>query len=79
MSEWMPIESAPRDGTEVILYEDGSYGIGRWVDTSHQEQRLISSKGRRETYEWFDVKSGYWEDTMFAPTHWMPLPEPPKP
>lgn len=80
MTDWQPIETAPKNGESVILAQGRFVEVGFWVDTSHQEQQLVSSSGRRETYEWVDVVSGYWEGTteIYGPTHWMPLPEPPK-
>lgn len=31
---WSPIETAPRDGTELLLYGDGSCVIGHWSGSS---------------------------------------------
>ena len=65
MSEWQPISTAPRDGTRVLLgYSEGDW-IGAWVSYS-----TVSNGGYRLTF-----------DEMFdgvEPTHWAPLPEPPK-
>ncbi len=59
MVGWQPIETAPRDGTPIML---GFAGAG--------------------------VSSGLWwrggwargpaEQNDLSPTHWMPLPEPPR-
>lgn len=69
MAEWQPIETAPKDGSHILVscqYEGGerrSYVVV-WVKPF---------KG-----------DGYWGDTdefdpMWhqRPSHWMPLPEPP--
>jgi hypothetical protein len=64
---WQPIETAPKDGTEVLLWIKGdeeSPRKGRW------EERLDLRRG----HKWC-VAYGWCEDT---PTHWMPLPEPPE-
>lgn len=78
--EWNPIDTAPKDGTEIILYqpEGDLCRIAGWVDTSEEVQELVSKNGKRETYEWVKKESGYWDaDGLWNPTHWMPLP--PKP
>jgi hypothetical protein len=56
---WQPIETAPKDDTEVlVLVEDGGILIGCfaggmwWIEQTFYEKR--------------------------NPTHWMPLPEPPR-
>lgn len=61
-SGWQPIETAPKDGTQIIgfcskhesifmtLWEDGHWGLEDW-DSQHF--------------------------CAHAPTHWMPLPPPP--
>ena len=67
MSEWQPIEMAPRDGSEIVLYgpcrprsSSGRYArdanVGWWAD-------------------------GYWNvrvgGEICDATHWLPLPPPP--
>jgi hypothetical protein len=56
---WQPIETAPNDMGEILLYclPDKQYGIGE----------AYGSASMFET----------WDGSMFTPTHWMPLPEPP--
>jgi hypothetical protein len=68
---WQPIETAPRDGREIIL---GSvYGFtcaGFWSDTPNYWS----------DYGWFEESDRAACDATrkpFAPTHWQPLPEPP--
>ena len=60
---WQRIESAPRNATHVLI----SDGI------------LIFMAYRYRDGEWRDSWNGSVHgDTDFTPTHWMPLPEPPK-
>ncbi|MCA0276314.1 MAG: hypothetical protein LCH86_09935 [Proteobacteria bacterium] len=73
---WQPIETAPKDGTVVILYcpqGDGNPGstyrvtVGNWW----------SSQDDQEPWEgWVSWDGGFSEDTMM-PTLWQPLPAPP--
>ena len=72
--EWQPIETAPRDGKVFIAY----YPKQGWV---------LKSWGPYVWPCWFHKhvfgQGGSWvtgiKDDMFKqPTHWMPLPEPPK-
>jgi hypothetical protein len=80
MSEWQPIETAPKDGTTILLWlreRQNSGGrrtaypviddlrVGHWV--------ITDGYGR-----WRYLTNGYayGQDNTF--THWMPLPEPPK-
>ena len=63
MSDWQPIETAPKDGTAVLGYDpsDGYLCIYvvRWREGEWRE-------AAGEEY-------GRWR-----PTHWMPLPSPPR-
>lgn len=65
MSEWQPIETAPKDGTHVLMYRRQDISEAWW------QKKFIG-----EGYEWGGTG---WAYPDFAPpTHWMPLPEPPK-
>ena len=57
---WLPIETAPKDGTDVLVYSLG---------------RVVSAYFSKSQDEWLEVIHNY---SFYAPTHWMPLPEPPK-
>lgn len=65
MSEWQPIETAPKDGSSVLTFSpnDGYPLIVFWQD----EMWLI---------DW-DHDRAYGLEPDDKPTHWMPLPEPP--
>lgn len=64
---WQPIETAPMDGTPILGF-DGS-----------NMTTIYYWKGRIFPGEWSLCAPGlYAEDDEYLPTHWMPLPEPPK-
>ena len=60
MTEWQPIETAPKDDTDVLVFSDNSI----WIASFYHG------------IWWFEKN----DDTvrLSKPTHWMPLPEPPK-
>lgn len=69
MAEWQSIETAPRDGTPVLLFlPDGNRGlsgckVGEWWGC------------------WWTnggPNAGRDMDGWDSATHWMPLPEPPE-
>lgn len=69
--EWQPIETAPRDKTGILLYIPGYPGeimAAVWNDNAN---RGWCFWGLESISFWFD-RDGT------SPTHWMPLPEPPK-
>lgn len=71
-SRWQPIETAPKDGQEVILRRGKRVGSAMWVhwpSTDFEEAGEGWSIG-------FDSES--W-DGENAPTEWQPLPAPPTP
>lgn len=70
--EWKPIETAPRNAETILIArfdDDGSYWSACaewWVN-----QFAICAAAH--------LRHGYTPITLcFEPTHWMPLPEPPK-
>ena len=87
MSEWQPIETAPKDGTEVLIY----------VDVATVPVVHIAWYRSREEWEAFglycafcdtlEVWEGWWSypldsvsqvklDRDKLPTHWMPFTPP---
>jgi len=62
---WIPVtERLPEDLTFVLVVEDGTVFIAHCEHYYGEEEVFVE-----------------WHDTMYypvSPTHWMPLPEPPK-
>jgi Protein of unknown function (DUF551) len=66
MDNWQPIDTAPRDGTRILLY-----------DRYEREQdfaRFVGAWGDSPVGYWFAIPGAYRK----RPTHWQPLPAPPK-
>lgn len=64
MSEWQPIETAPKDGSRLLAYSKG------W-DHEQKDQEIAWWNESSGLFRW---QSG----TIVKPTHWMPLPSPPE-
>jgi hypothetical protein len=80
---WQPIETAPKDGTKILVYGGGQ----SWPSLINPD-----TKERGEADDWLVV---FWDYNMdsekawmfcnyegaygewYKPTHWQPLPEPP--
>lgn len=70
MPKWLPIETAPRDGTQFIGYGSYHYPDGK-RPTGYI---LMVSYSGDDQWPWYDA------DGKSAPgvySHWMPLPSPP--
>lgn len=72
--KWQPIETAPKDGTTILL------ASGKYVLTGYWE----TDPGWAWKFDgpcWgiCEVEDDYYSVYKFPdwPTHWMPLPEPP--
>jgi hypothetical protein len=88
MTDWQPIETAPKDGTYIIAFEPDedrawkpNIAIVQWhLPTSqHFEPDDEDPDLYRKIIK--PVGSGFWVGGPWSPwhaTHWMPLPEPPK-
>lgn len=81
MMGWQPIETAPKDGTEVL----GIY-VCDWSDHTTIYGPWTMRFGRHEwepswdNFRVIESESAFgttYRDLDEAPTHWMPLPEPP--
>ena len=71
--EWQPIETAPKDGRELLLF-DGYVYLGSWTNDSNYPD---------EPKQWFDnsyddYSCGY-ASTPLKPTHWLPIQTLPTP
>lgn len=83
MSEWQPIETAPKDGTRFLAFvpdqEDciAAIAVAFWNPGSPS----VNFKPTEDPDLWrrtitenghFELEGGW-----YFPTHWMPLPDPP--
>jgi hypothetical protein len=67
MNDWQPIDTAPKDGTEVLGYSDErdpKIELIRYLGADFVDGDLIC--------KWLDR-----DEAEFPATHWMPLPKPP--
>ena len=64
--EWQPIETAPKDGSAIL-------GAWQCLNKTWDMDAMFWFEEDGEG-AWFD----YFGDYDHSPTHWMPLPEPPK-
>lgn len=91
MSEWQPIESAPKDGTKILLARFGYVSDTTGLDEGSEEwSRRIWDQSHRvyclwwAIGGWWSAKWNNWNDGtepagLAGPTHWMPVetPDPP--
>lgn len=74
---WKPIDSAPKDGTEVLLVVVGKKGTGDVFIGSCLNPDLT-----KHMKDW--KNEGWYEDEQdqlrgpYRPTHWMAIPDPPE-
>lgn len=81
MSEWHPIDSAPKDGTWILL-AGGKTSEDYYLPDHADESRRCSVGAWYEEPGWDGCwKIGFWDGAWRTeyekPTHWMPLPEAP--
>lgn len=62
--QWQPIETAPKDGSHVLLCDDGWFCIAGWWDDAPRDEGGQCFKNS-QSHLWLN------------PSHWMPLPKPP--
>jgi len=69
MSEWQPIETAPKDGTFVVVFAEKNPN-GRKV----RRASPVCVAAKRGWMGWVATPGDY----QVSPTHWLPLPAPPQ-
>ena len=71
--DWQPIETAPRDGTWILL-RGGTSKYGWYGDNFPP---MVCAQFDCSSWQFAYYESGYYGEYK-NPTHWMPLPAPPK-
>ena len=64
--EWQPIETAPKDGTDILVMTGETMHVVRWINIH----------GDFDYWTVDDNKHGPFTLRGKAPTHWIQLPEP---
>ena len=62
MTDWQPIDTAPRDDDDILLWDGHSVKMG-WLDDDGKHKFITDFGGPHNVVD---------------ATHWMSLPEPPK-
>lgn len=74
---WQPIETAPKDGTWILLCK-ATDADGKPI-TGESFGLFVQRAAWWEVDGWVDYCAMVRDpNVFFNPTHWMPLPEPPK-
>lgn len=70
-SEWLPIESAPRDGTHILAFGPQPGCNAR----EHGWTEVRETHFEHSGWDWYEAVHNC--SHKWKPTHWMPLPSPP--
>lgn len=71
---WQPIETAPKDGTYIIVWPPTYKGVcscARWYDDAY-------AKKPRPYWRRIDTHGSVLLSRENPPTHWMPIPNGPE-
>jgi hypothetical protein len=73
VSEWQPIETAPKDGTQIFAINNrGNRAALRWMVGLNGKEGWIVMFSDANPHPFWNGACGS------VPTHWMPLPELPR-
>lgn len=81
MSEWMDIETAPKDGTPFLTFSQDAAEAGITGPSGFPGSPILVMSWKPSDGEpWpVDEHGDFWDMHNYFPTHWMPLPAPPNP
>lgn len=82
-SDWQPIETAPKDGTEIIGCAFHDYGGGYWSAHGPWTVAWFNRKWRSswdgcEVIEYQGDFGIEYKEPDLTPTHWQPMPTLPR-
>lgn len=86
MSEWQPIETAPKNGTKILLFDGGQIYMGMWRNPFFEHlypeaAEWLSVTGKspdgRGSCVRMEMRAPYDVVHSGSPTHWQALPAPP--
>lgn len=83
VDEWQPIETAPKDGTEILVWRsDAGVLLARWTScaeflTDAELDKMSDDSAHQEDWFCADFVAGCRMQEDCDPTHWRPLPKPP--
>jgi hypothetical protein len=73
MQEWQPIETAPKD-CPILIY--GTWDSELSCELPKEDPDIFMAEYCEGA--WSIIGGAYYSTFVYRPTHWMPLPEPPK-
>ncbi|KFC62763.1 hypothetical protein FF80_03330 [Devosia sp. LC5] len=84
MIDWQPIETAPKDGTHILVYTDIAtvdvVHIAFWVEDEHDMWRDQGFDSKAELIGWWSyTRNSVSQDKLDewrTPTHWAPYNPP---
>lgn len=82
MSDWQPIETAPKDGTWIVLLiPESCHDSDRpktWIEAAKwiEEYQGVWEQVSRDRKDLVEQDLSHWS-CYEDPTHWMPLPKEP--
>lgn len=62
-TDWQPIKTAPKDGSDILLWDGNAQAVAHWYDNGSEDGIWIPGFGAER-----------WPN----PSHWMSLPEIPE-
>jgi hypothetical protein len=72
---WQPIETAPKDGSEIIVHT--VHEADEYMDRFIAVQIAFWDRGHDSSDPMWARPAAWVLQKIGDPTHWMPLPEPP--
>ena len=77
--EWQPIETAPKDGTKVLIADRyGNIETSRYIQEWSEKEVFVRHAKDGDVYKTEKLDWGYWDAELEGTTsYWMPLPDPP--